>query len=122
MQLASEMGRLYDIEKLTFFRACGVLRGAEAASKLDADALIFVNSIASVSLSDEDWASYCEAHSAILPKLVVEITEEEEMNERELERKRNVPSSSGVFALDDYGSGYSNGNTGLLKNPPKYVK
>mgnify|MGYP006914993883 FL=1 len=22
MQLASEMGRLYDIEKLTFFRAC----------------------------------------------------------------------------------------------------
>ena len=68
-----------------------MLRGAGAAGKLDADALIFVNSIASVSLSDEDWASYCEAHSAILPKLVVEITEEEEMNERELERKRNVP-------------------------------
>ena len=91
MQLASEMGRLYDIEKLTFFRACECYEELEAAGKLDADALIFVNSIASVSLSDEDWASYCEAHSAILPKLVVEITEEEEMNERELERKRNVP-------------------------------
>ena len=117
MQLASEMGRLYDIEKLTFFRACECYEELEAAGKLDADALIFVNSIASVSLSDEDWASYCEAHSAILPKLVVEITEEEEMNERELERKRNAPGSSGVFALDDYGSGYS-----LLTIAPKYVK
>lgn len=121
MQLASEMGRLYDIEKLTFFRACECYEELEAAGKLDADALIFVNSIASVSLSDEDWASYCEAHSAILPKLVVEITEEEEMNERELERKRNAPGSSGVFALDDYGSGYSNGNS-LLTIAPKYVK
>ncbi len=121
MQLASEMGRLYDIEKLTFFRACECYEELEAAGKLDADALIFVNSIASVSLSDEDWASYCEAHSAILPKLVVEITEEEEMNERELERKRNVPGATGVFALDDYGSGYSNGNS-LLTVAPKYVK
>ena len=110
-----------DIEKLTFFRACECYEELEAAGKLDADALIFVNSIASVSLSDEDWASYCEAHSAIIPKLVVVITEEEEMNERELERKRNVPGSSGVFALDDYGSGYSNGNS-LLTIAPKYVK
>lgn len=43
------------------------------------------------------------------------------MNERELERKRNVPGVPGVFALDDYGSGYSNGNS-LLAVAPKYVK
>ena len=121
MQLASEMGRMYDIEKLTLFRACECYEELKAAGKLDADALIFVNSIASVSLSDEDWASYCEAHSATLPKLVVEITEEEEMNERELERKRDFLGSPGAFALDDYGSGYSNGNS-LLTVAPKYVK
>ena len=117
MQLASEMGRMYDIEKLTLFRACECYEELEAAGKLDADALIFVNSIASVSLSDEDWASYCEAHSATLPKLVVEITEEEEMNERELERKRDFLGSPGAFALDDYGSGYSNGNSLLTVAP-----
>ena len=43
------------------------------------------------------------------------------MNEQELERKRNVPGVPGVFALDDYGSGYSNGNS-LLTVAPKYVK
>ena len=42
---------------------------------------------------------------------MVEITEEEEMNERELERKRDFLGSPGAFALDDYGSGYSNGNS-----------
>ena len=41
MQLASEMGRMYDIEKLTFFRACECYEELEAAGKLDADALIF---------------------------------------------------------------------------------
>ena len=121
MQLASEMGRMYDIEKLTLFRACECYEELEAAGKLDADALIFVNSIASVSLSDEDWASYCEAHSATLPKLVVEITEEEEMNERELERKRDFLGSPGAFALDDYGSGYSNEGS-LLELAPRFIK
>ena len=43
------------------------------------------------------------------------------MNERELERKRDFLGSPGAFALDDYGSGYSNGNS-LLTVAPKYVK
>ena len=81
------------------------------------DALVFVNSIASVSLNDEDWAHFRAAHKAILSKLVVEITEEEEMDEQALERKRNAPGAPAVFALDDYGSGYS-----LLTIAPRYVK
>ena len=121
MELASEMGRLYDIEKLTMFRACECYEALEAAGKVEPDALVFVNSIASTGLSDEDWASFCAAHKAILPKLVVEITEEEEMNEQALERKRNVPGAPAVFALDDYGSGYSNGSS-LLTIAPRYVK
>ena len=121
MELASEMGRLYDIEKLTLFRACECYEALEAAGKVEPDALVFVNSIASISLSDEDWASFCAAHKAVLPKLVVEITEEEEMNEEALEKKRNAPGAPAVFALDDYGSGYSNGSS-LLTIAPRYVK
>ena len=52
MQLASEMGRLYDIEKLTFFRACECYEELEAAGKLDADALIFVNKMC---IRDSFW-------------------------------------------------------------------
>jgi diguanylate cyclase (GGDEF)-like protein len=121
MELASEMGRLYDIEKLTLFRACECYEALEAAGKVESDARVFVNSIASVSLNDEDWAHFRAAHKAILPKLVVEITEEEEMNEQALEQKRNAPGAPAIFALDDYGSGYSNGNS-LLTIAPHYVK
>lgn len=121
MELASEMGRLYDIEKLTLFRACECYEALEAAGKVEPDALVFVNSIASVSLSDEDWAHFRAAHKAILSKLVVEITEEEEMDEQALERKRNATGAPAVFALDDYGSGYSNGSS-LLTIAPRYVK
>ena len=121
MELASEMGRLYDIEKLTLFRACECYEALEAAGKVEPDALVFVNSIASISLNDEDWASFCAAHKAILPKLVVEITEEEEMDVQALEWKRNAPGAPAVFALDDYGSGYSNGSS-LLTIAPRYVK
>lgn len=121
MQLASDMGRMYDIEKLTMFRACECYEALEAAGKVEPEALIFVNSIASVSLSDEDWERFRTAHPGILPKMVVEITEEEEMSVHELERKRNMRGAAGVFALDDYGSGYSNGNS-LLTIAPRYVK
>ena len=121
MELASDMGRMYDIEKLTMFRSCECYEALEAAGKVEPDALIFVNSIASVSLNDEDWERFRTAHSGLLPKVVVEITEEEQMDEHELERKRSAPGASGVFALDDYGSGYSNGNS-LLTIAPRYVK
>ena len=82
---------------------------------------LVLNSIASSSLTDEDVEEYAQRYPELLKRLVVEITEEEEMKERQVERKRYAPGSSGVFALDDYGSGYSNGNS-LLTIAPKYVK
>ena len=38
----------------------------------------------------------------LLKRLVVEITEQEDLDRACLERKRNVPGFSGSFALDDY--------------------
>ena len=54
-------------------------------------------------------------------RMVVEITEEEAIDYKALEKKRNAPGFSGMFALDDYGSGYSNENT-LLQLAPRFVK
>ena len=121
LKLARELGRLYDIERLTVFKASEVFQDLRRKGLIREDALLFVNSIASVSLNDGDVQEYKRLYSDLLPDFVVEITEEEELDLKELERKRYVPGASGTVALDDYGSGYSNGNS-LLTIEPRYVK
>ena len=63
------------------------------------DSLLFINSIASVSLNDTDWRDYRGRFPELARKLVVEITEEEELDLAQLERKRAVVGASGIFAL-----------------------
>ena len=121
LKLARELGRLYDIERLTIFKASETFQDLRRKGLIREDALLFVNSIANVSLNDGDVQEYKRLYGDLLPDLVVEITEEEELNLKELERKRYVPGASGTVALDDYGSGYSNGNS-LLTIEPRYVK
>ena len=121
LKLARELGRLYDIERLTMFKASETFQDLRRKGLIREDALLFVNSIASISLNDGDVQEYKRLYSDLLPDFVVEITEEEELDLKELERKRYVPGASGTVALDDYGSGYSNGNS-LLTIDPRYVK
>ena len=121
LKLARELGRLYDVEHLTIFKASEAFQDLRRKGLIREDALLFVNSIASVSLNDADVQEYKRLYSDLLPDFVVEITEEEELDLKELERKRYVPGASGTVALDDYGSGYSNGNS-LLTIEPRYVK
>ena len=54
-------------------------------------------------------------------QMVIEITEEEEINHEALEVKRHAPGFSGMFALDDYGSGFANENS-LLELSPRFIK
>ena len=121
MKLAREMDRLYDIEYITLFKASRAFENLQVRGLIHSDSLLFINSIASVSLNDDDWEDYRERFTTLAQKLVVEITEEEELDIAQLERKRAVSGASGVFALDDYGSGYSNGSS-LLTIAPHYVK
>ena len=121
LKLARELGRLYDVERLTIFKASETFRDLRRKGLIREDALLFINSIASVSLNDGDVQEYKKHYADLLPDIVVEITEEEELDLKELERKRYVPGASGTVALDDYGSGYSNGNS-LLTIEPRYVK
>lgn len=121
MRLANELGQLYEIERLTMFQASRQFEQLRQKKTIRPDALLFINSIASISLDDADWARYSKAFPDLLRQLVVEITEEEQLDLDALERKRTAPGSKGIFALDDYGSGYSNGSS-LLTLAPRYVK
>ena len=54
-------------------------------------------------------------------QMVIEITEEEAIDREAMETKRHAPGFSGMFALDDYGSGYSNEGS-LLELSPRFIK
>ena len=74
-----------------------------------------------MSLNDEDRERFHHYFSHIQSQIVVEVTEEENMSEEALVRKRETEGFSGMFALDDYGSGY-NTEINLLNLNPKYIK
>ena len=121
MKLAREQGALYEIERITFTKALETFDGLCRAGSVPGDAMLFVNSIASTSLTRED-SEYLNARWPELHRrVVIEITEEEALDRASLEKKRNAPGTSGMFALDDYGSGYSNENT-LLELAPRFIK
>ena len=121
MKLAREQGALYEIERITFTKALETFDSLCRAGSVSEEAMLFVNSIASTCLSHED-GKYIGSHwHELCRRMVVEITEEEAIDYEALERKRNAPGFSGMFALDDYGSGYSNENT-LLQLAPRFIK
>lgn len=121
MRLATETGRLYDIERITLFKGSEAFELLQQNGLIPKDTLLFINSIANVSLSDDDWARYIQTFPTLPRQIVVEITEEEQVDHEALERKRSVPGSLGIFAIDDYGNGYSNGSN-LLTIQPRYIK
>ena len=121
MKLAREQGALYEIERLTFRKALEGFDNLRSKNLVDRQALIFINSIASVCLRREDSEYMDQRWHELRRQMVIEITEEEEMNRQALESKRHAPVFSGMFALDDYGSGYSNEGS-LLELAPRFIK
>ena len=121
MKLAREQGALYEIERLTFTTALETFDSLCRAGSVSGEAMLFVNSIASTCLTQADVDYIDSRWHELRRRMVIEITEEEAIDYEALERKRNAPGFSGMFALDDYGSGYSNENT-LLQLAPRFVK
>ena len=121
MKLAREQGALCEIERLTFFKSLESFDHLRSEGLVRRDTMLFINSIASVCLPRED-SEYMESRwHELCRQMVIEITEEEEINHEALEAKRHVPGFSGMFALDDYGSGFANENS-LLELSPRFIK
>ena len=121
LRLATVQGKLSHIERITMFKASEAYQKLCDEGRVSQDALLFLNSLSGQCLSDEDALRFHEQFGDLQPRIVMEITESEYLDVDALEAKRRQPGFSGMFALDDYGSGY-NGEKNLLLLQPKYVK
>lgn len=76
--------------------------------------------MASEYMTDEECREFRQRYLDIRSQLVLEITEQELLSKKALERKTSK-GFLGAVALDDYGSGY-NSEKSLLALSPKYIK
>ncbi len=120
IKYAGFFNRLYDIEYATFHNVLSYVM--ENRGKFDPEAKIFINSIPGQRLKKEDMDNISEMAKALQGKLVVEFTEQSEIDDKELaDMKREYQAFGFETAVDDYGTGYSNVSN-LLRYMPNYVK
>ncbi len=122
LKLAAEEKCLPQIEELTWKRATKEYFHYVAAGVADGECRLFINSLADQCMSLETVAVVEENSRGYLDRIVIELTEEDELSETALNRKRLYADRwKAAFALDDYGSGY-NSEKALLNLKPEYIK
>lgn len=121
LKLAKAEGRYQEIERITWFHTAACYQSLLERKLVAPDALLFVNSIASEVLKPAEMEELSARYPNLLSRFVVEITESEELDPAATKAKRNIPGFSGLFALDDYGSGYSS-EKNLLELNPRFIK
>lgn len=120
MMLARNQFKLYQIERLTWFKA--LEQFCAVKDRLPPECRIFVNSIANQVLTDEDLDDIESRFSDVLERLVVEVTESEQVDEYSTQKKKErVKKWNSALALDDFGTGY-NSDVALISLTPDYVK
>lgn len=116
---ATKDDRLYEIEHATFFN---VLKRVDENKEIIGDKKIFINSLPGYQLEDVDYSKIEHKYKELFDNLVVEITEQGEMDDDGFDLLRERCMRGGFkLAIDDYGSGFSNPLM-LLKTMPDYVK
>ena len=76
LRLAKEEKCLHDLERITFFCAAEGYCRLRANGKVRGDELLFVNSIASENMTDEECREFRQRYLDIRSQLVLEITEQ----------------------------------------------
>ncbi|MEG1987754.1 MAG: GGDEF and EAL domain-containing protein, partial [Oscillibacter sp.] len=119
LAVAHSQSKLYEIERLTLFKA---LEAFAARSPAGGREKLFLNSIPNQMLGSADLGIIETAYHDYLSRVVVELTEEEKPDGH-LTRAKNavVQDWHAQIALDDFGSGY-NGEATLLSVSPDYIK
>lgn len=116
---ASTYGRLYDIEKATMWNT---LAYVNEHPEFFEERKLFVNSIPAYMLHSADWEALVKKYGHLMDKLVIEMTEQSEMdNERISGIRKRLKEHNIALAIDDYGTGFSN-ISNLIRYNPNYVK
>lgn len=111
--------RLNDIERATFLNVLGII---ESDKNSFGGRRVFINSIPKTRLSEKDNARVCRLLEKHSDAVVVEMTEQAELEDGELGRTKELYRRMNIrIAVDDYGTGYSNVQN-LLRYMPDYVK
>lgn len=120
LNLAKSQAKLPQFEALTWFGALSWLD--QRKESLAKDSHLFINSISSTVLNEQDILLMQKDYPSLLQRVVLEVTETEQVDEDCLNRKvRTIREWGGLIALDDYGTGYSNEGA-LLNLAPDLVK
>lgn len=119
LDCAEKAKRLYDIEKATMTNALSIIGKHQEELKTRK---LFVNSITAYMLTDKDWNELESEYGELMEKMVIEFTEQTEINDQSIEMIRNRLGRRHIkIAIDDYGTGYSN-TSNLIRYNPDYVK
>ena len=120
LDIAEEYGRLYEVEYATFNN---VLTYANGYLTLFKDKHIFINSIPGYFIEGKDKEQLVKQYSDQLSRCTIEITERDETTAEEISRIMNLTDQGEPcqFAVDDYGTGYSN-IVNLLRYKPNVIK
>ena len=119
IKYAGMMNRLTDVEKATFLNILSIV---EEQKVIFEGRKVFINSIPGIKILDEDAKKISGYLEKDANSVVVELTEEAELDDRELQTTKDFYRNLGIeLAVDDYGTGYSN-VANLLRYMPNYVK
>ncbi len=117
LKYAGMQGKFPNIESATFLNVMDIIE--ENKDKIG-NAKIFVNSIPGVKAANFDEIARRLSENS--DKIVVELTEEAELDEGDLDELKQFFGKMNIeIAVDDYGTGYSN-ISNLLRYMPNYVK
>lgn len=111
--------RLDDIERATFMNILGII---DEKTNLFENRRVFINSIPKTRLTESDFTLVRALMEKHAETVVVEMTEQSEIDDGELGKIRRTYQEIGIdIAVDDFGTGYSNIQN-LIRYMPQYVK
>ena len=121
-RLARTQSKLYQLERLTWFKAMETFERARREGWVPEESRAFINSFGSQVLTVTDLTRLETLHQDMLDRVVVEVTEEDQGIGERTDFKREYARKWGaMLALDDYGSGF-NGESVLISGAVDVVK